>query len=338
MLRPILLLVLIAFSNQLVAKVEKLSLNAYPSTYLEDCEGIAYIYKANNQLHLGIRAVRNCKKIEIDGNVQNMERYHLGYRFETVVPALARTEIIVRSKYDDYHDRFVVLNRNRGGSGHNPPHNQSLEVLKLCGNGFRNTSMKTYCHDLLQTSNYNVRGIVEVCAKKRHISSQKNCLQEAVKFEYEPVNVMLECEKYSNHSSVVKSCYDVSRKYNRPPLKVLSECRTMYSRSSQQLNCVERFVNEKKPARSLGLLKACKDEFSRDSLAQNCYDKISKVKLSKKKTLSACSNQFNRTSQRFECLDLAARLNSDPAAIITECGKHSSRDSESLKCIKGFAH
>lgn len=338
MFRRVLPLLLICFSGTLVAKGDRLKLDSYPSTYLADCEGIAYIYKVKNKVRLGIRAVKKCGKIEIDGLVRKMDRYDLGYRFETIVSTSEPTRVSVFSRRKNYEDHFIIGDRRDGShSGQRPrQENASLQVLRACGESFQSSSMKNYCHESLKASDLDTSGIARLCAKNSFISAQKDCLQEAVKFRYSPLEVMLACDEYSDRRSEINKCYKIAREYKRPPLKILGQCRSMYSRNSLRLKCVERLITQEKPVKALGLLQACKNEFSRDSLAETCYEKVTLLNKDKKKTLAACSSGFNRTSTKFQCLELASKIKVNPAGVVRECSANQSRTSEALKCITGF--
>lgn len=331
-------LVLLGLSGAVNAKADKLQLDRYPSTYLAECEGVAYIYQVKRKLRLGLRAVKNCGRIEIDGLVHKMDRYELGYRFETVLSTSDATKISVFSKRNYVNDEFIVGSQRRVPAPENPPErgNQSLRILKACGDNFQSSSMVNYCHETLKNSQLNIAEVASVCAKRNFSSAQKACLQESLKFQYNPVAVMRSCGETFDRNSDINQCYSVARSYQRPPLKILQACNTMYDRNSQKFNCLQRFKDEKRPLRSLTLLQACKAKFSRNSSAETCFEKTRLIGKDKQQTLEACNNGFQRESNKFKCLDLAAKIKVDAAGVVAECSSRFSRTSQAMKCITGF--
>lgn len=354
MFRNVILLSCLLFCTQALATADKLDLRDYPSTYLNDCEGVAYVYKTSRTLKLGVRAVKNCSRIRIDGNTYTMEKYHLGFRFETEIPTASDINVEVWSKRHKLKDYFIIesdthrrhnpqaSNQGKRHIRQNPVTSQthtsrSLAALKTCSKAFNSSTVKEYCHEKMQKSQFNIGPIVDFCARRPGSNKQKQCLDDSLSFSYEPQQTMAMCTKEFPSSTMNKKCINSAKKYEKSPTKVIEKCTNMFPQNSKRMECIDKFSDSRYPERQINLLSKCAKTFFSSQIDQ-CYQQTSKIKNRRTQTLEACTKNFPQTSNKLRCLTLASGIRGVKTdAVVQQCIESHFQMSKQLSCIEKFS-
>ncbi len=325
---------------------DRLNLKHYPSTYLNECDGIAYIYKANRTLMLGIRSVKHCSRIRIGDNIHKMERYGLGFRYETEISRKHDVHVSVGSRKRQLKDRFVIEPRSRDTHTgyydrnerdyHDTQNTQSLVALRHCSKSFDFPSVREYCHEKMRDAKLDAKSIIAFCSKAAGSSNQKRCLDDSLSFHYEPVATMSVCSHEFPSSSARHKCIDAAKKYHSPPTKIIKECTNIYPQNAKRLRCIEQFSTMKYPEKKIDLLAQCADKFFASKVDQ-CYQTVSKVKRRASQTLDACANNFPQPSNKLQCLTLSTRIKGTKGDdIVQQCTRSHIQTRKQLSCIEKF--
>lgn len=352
-----------SFSTDYNSFTERLTLTKSPSTYLQACEAIAYIYKTPTKLTLAIRAAKKCSQIHINGKRYSMDKRLPGFQFDKTIHASSDILVTVQSKNGRTKSNLIIGIDKQGHRNHPTPHHdsphqnhehgttgennregtkrphrsQSLIALRACSETFSANSMKEYCHDSLKESKFDAETIAGFCSSKAGSRQQKSCLDDSVSFTYAPIPTMKSCSTKFLSSTSRKRCVDLAKRYQSDPVKVIEKCTSISMQNSKQLECIERFSSEKNPIKKINVLSSCKNSVQRSDV-EACFEQVSKIRKKPLRVLEACKNSFFQSKSKIQCLTLSKNIKGGNAVeVIKTCSKNYPSPRRRLACIEKIA-